>query len=254
MATADSGSGPVSLFPVNNKLQARMNLLKEVIASQKLEVRRIREEMIRLIEKKENEITKELDSIWDEANARIGKKKEEIQKKIEKIEKRIDEMKKSYDEMKMLLEQMNQTLPPHSLPHVSEAVESAKRELDISIPYLNLSWRVDALRESINKMCCVEHVFREETTPFQLTWSKSEKGNGERQLAHPCGIAINSINDNIYVTERYKHRVQIFSKEGEWIRSLKNEKIIDSVHILAHTNNLIYRVYHKCCRVVELSK
>ena len=126
---------------------------------------------------------------------------------------------------------MDQTLPPQSLPHVSEAVESAKSELDINIPYLNLSWRVDALRESINRMCCVEQVFKEETTPFQLRWSKCEKGDGETQFDYPCSIAINYVNDNIYVTVFNKNRVQIFSKEGEWIRSLKNDKTINSQNI-----------------------
>ena len=84
MAEADSGSGPVSLFPVSNKLQVRMNVLKEVIESQKLEVRRIGREMRSLIEKKENEIIKELDAIWDESNARIERKE-----KLRKILKRL---------------------------------------------------------------------------------------------------------------------------------------------------------------------
>ena len=237
MAEADSGSGPVSLFPVSNKLQARMNLLKEVIESQKLEVRRIGGEMRSLIAKKENEILEELDSIWDEANARIDGKREEVQKKFEEIKKRNFEMSKNFDEMKKLFEEMNQTLPP--LPQISEAVESAKRELDISIPYLNLSWRLDALRESINRMCYVEQVFKEEATPFQLTWSKCERGDGETQLAYPCSIAIYLVNGNIYVADNYKQQVLIFSKEGTWIRTLKNDKMISPTNIIIQ-NDLIY--------------
>ena len=159
MIEADSGSGPVSLFPVSNKLQARINELKEEIESQKSEVRRIGGEMRSLIEEKENEIIKELDSIWDETNTRVDRKKEEVRKKIEKVEK-------SSGEVKMFLDENNQTLP-HFLPLMTEAFKSAKRELYISIPYLNLSWRVDVLRESINRMCHVEQVFREhEDAPF----------------------------------------------------------------------------------------
>ena len=236
MAEADSGSGSVSLFPVSNKLQARMNVLKEVIESQKLEVRRVGGEMRSLIEKKENEIIKELDSIWDEANARIDRKKGEVQKNIENIETRNREMKKNYDEMRNIFERMDQTLPPLTLPQISEAVESAKRELDISIPYLNLSWRIDVLRESINRMCRVEQVFMEEATPFQLRWSKCEKGDGESQLDHPCSIAINSFNGNIYVTDQHRNRIQIFSEEGEWIRSLKDDKMIKPQNILVQTD------------------
>ena len=150
MAEADSGSGPDIQLPVSNKLQARMNVLKEEIESQKLEVRKIGGETRILIEEKENEIIKELDSIWDEVNARIGREKEEVQKKIEEIE--------------ITNKEMDQKLP--ALPQISEAVDSVKKELDISIPHLNLSWRDNVLKESINRMCRVEQVFREETTPF----------------------------------------------------------------------------------------
>ena len=94
MAEADSGSGPVSLFSVSNKLQARMNLLKEAIENRKLEVKRIGGEMRCLIAKKENEILEELDSIWDEANTRIDRKREDVLKIIGEIEKRNKEMKK----------------------------------------------------------------------------------------------------------------------------------------------------------------
>ena len=164
MAEADSGSGPVSVFPVSDKLQARMNLLKEAIENQKLEVKRIGGEMISLVAKKENEIIKELNSIWDETNARINREKEKVQKNIEEIQKRTKEMMKSYYENNQIFEQMDQSLLP--LPQFFEAVETAKSEFHISIPHLNLSWRVDALRESINTMCHVELVFREESAPF----------------------------------------------------------------------------------------
>ena len=248
MAEADTGFDPVSLFPlpVSHKLQARLNQLKEVIENQKMEVRRIGREMRRLIEEKENEIIKELDSIWNEANARIDRKKEEVQKKIEEIEKRNKEMSKNYDEMKKLFKEINQTLPPHSLPQISEAVKSAKREFDHTIPYLNLSWRVDVLRHSINGMCHVEQVFREETTPFQLTWIQCERGDEEVQLHYPSSIAINYVNGNIYATDYYKNRVQIFSKEGEWIRSLKNEGIMKPLKVLIQADS----IYLMCCHLV----
>ena len=242
MAEADPGSGPVSLFPVSNELQARMNVLKEAIESQKLEVRRIGGEMRSLIEKKENEIIKELDSIWDEANARIDRKKGEVQKKIEEIENSNKEMMKNYDKMTNLLREMNQILPP--LPQISEAVESAKRELDINIPYLNLSWRVDVLRENIDRMCRVELAFREEATPFQMKWSKCERGDGGTQLHWPCSIDINSVNGNIFVTDCFKHRIQIFSKEGEYIRSLKNDKIVYPLKLLIRTDSICLMCSH----------
>ena len=157
MAEADPGSGLVSIFPVNDKLQARMYVLKDAIESQKLEVRKIGGEMKSLIEEKENEIIKELDYIWDDTNTRVDREKEEVQKKIKEIRKR-------YQEMNQLFEQMDRKLPP--LPQISEAVDSVKSELDISIPQINLSWRDNVLKEGINRMCRVEQVYKEEGTHF----------------------------------------------------------------------------------------
>ena len=92
----------------------------------------------------------------------------------------------------------------------------------------------------------VEQVFKDEATPFQLRWSKCEKGDGETQFDYPCSIAINYVNDNIYVTDFNMHRIQIFSKEGEWIRSLKNDKTINPQNILIQTD----LIYLQCDKMV----
>ena len=92
MATADPGSGPVGLFGVSNKLQNKVNSFREVIERKKLEVRRISKEMRSLIEKKEEEIILELDTIWKEMIAKREKKKTETQKRVEEIEKRSKEI------------------------------------------------------------------------------------------------------------------------------------------------------------------
>ena len=86
MATVDPGSGPVSSFGVSNKLQNKVNSFREVIERKKLGVRRVSKEMRSLIEKKEEEIIRELDTIWEELNTRMEEKKTEIQKEIRDIE------------------------------------------------------------------------------------------------------------------------------------------------------------------------
>ena len=86
MATADPGSGPVSLFGVSNKLQSKVNAFREVIEGKKLEVRRVSKEMRSLIERKEEAMIQELNAIWEEVNARMERKKTETEKKIQEIE------------------------------------------------------------------------------------------------------------------------------------------------------------------------
>ena len=144
MATADPGSGPASLFGVSNKLQNKVNSFREVIERKKSEVRRVSKEMRSLIEKKEEEIIRELDSIWAEVNTRMEKKKTEIQKEIEDIEACKLEMEKKFKK-----------LNPTSKPKIDiwDSIDSVKREMDIDIPNVKLTWKVGELKDCINIMC-----------------------------------------------------------------------------------------------------
>ena len=231
MATADPGSGPDSLFGVNNKLQNKVNLFGEVIERKKLEVRRVSKEMRSLIEKKEESIIRELDAIWEEVYGRMEKKKSETQKKLETI----GEYRKG---MENIFRELNPTTIP--LSQISDAIDSVKREMDIDIPNVKLTWRMNELKECINRMCrCDQQILvYNEDTRYQLKWSKCEEGRGNNQLYLPCGIATNPMNENIYVADQWNHRVQIFSREGEWIRSVKDDEMKYPRNILFHNQSI----------------
>ena len=195
MATADPGSGPVSLFGMSNKLQNKVNSFREVIERKKLEVRRVSKEMRSLIEKKEEAIIRELDAILEEVNTRMEKKKTETQKEIEDIENLRKEMEKRLC-----------SLNPASIQfsHVSEGIDLVKREMDIDIPNVKLTWRVDELKDCIHRMCrCDQQILvYNEDTRYQLKWSKCEEGSGNNQLCGQLGIVTNSMDENVYVTDQ----------------------------------------------------
>ena len=182
MATADPGSGPVSLFGMSNKLQNKVNSFREVIVRKKLEVRRVSKEMRSLIERKEEEIIRELDAIWEEVNARMEKKKTETQNRIQELENKKKEM---IEIIRILNPDETQ------FPQISETIERAKNEMDIDIPNVKLTWRMDELKDCINRMCrCDQQILvYNEDTRYQLKWSKCEKGSGDNQLFRPFGIA-----------------------------------------------------------------
>ena len=253
MATSSPGSGPVSLFPVNNKLQNKVNLLREVIDRKKLEVRRVSKEMRDLIEKKEEQTIRELEAIWEQVNVRIQNEKKETQKAIEEIKIHHNEMKKSFEKMENLFKGKNQSLDPFTLPQISEKIDSVKREMDISIPYVKVTWRIDELKEAITRMCrCEEQIISyKEGTPHQLKWSKCEKGKGENQLEDSFGIATNSMNGNIYVTDGPSNRIQIFSKEGEWIRSVKDVEMKYPENILFQNKSIYVQCYRTILKLNE---
>ena len=239
MATADPGSDPVSLFGLSNKLQGKVNLFRELIEKKKLEVRRVSGEMRSLIEKKEEEIIRELDNIWEEVNARMEKKKTETQQVVGELENR----KKEIGE---LLQKISQS--ETEFPELSKAIENAKREMDIDIPNVKLTWRVDELKSRIDRMChCDKQILvYNEDTHYQLKWSKCEEGRGDSQLNLPLGIATNPMNENFYVADQLNDRVQIFSREGEWIRSVKDDQMEYPLNILFHNQS----IYVQCNRAI----
>ena len=234
MATADPGSGPASLFGVSTKLQSKVNSFREMIERKKLEVRRVSKEMRILIEKKEEAIIRELDTIWEEVNTKIEKKKTETEEKIEEIEMHKKEMERVFE-----------TLDPDLKPQIeiSNSIASVRRKIDIDIPNVKLNWRVNGLEDCINRMCrCDQHILvYNEENQYQLKWSKCEEGRGDNQLYNPWGIATNPMNENIYVAD--SHRVQIFSREGEWIRSVKDNEIQNPKNILFLNQSIYVQCY-----------
>ena len=230
MATADPGSDSVSLFGGGDKLQSQMTSFREAIERKKLEVRRVSEEMRSLIEKKEEEIIGELDTIWEEVNIRMEKKivtQEDI-REFESKKKEIDQ----------ILRRLNPNVTQFS--QFSEAIESAKREIDKSIPNVKLTWRVDELKDCINRMCrCDQQILvYNEDTWYQLKWVMCKEGRGGNQLYCPWSIATNPKNDNIYVADNGNDRVQIFSRNGKWIRSLKDYEMKNPKSILFYNQSI----------------
>ena len=244
MATADPGSVLVSLFGVSNKLQNKVNSFREVIERKKSEIRRVSKEMRSLIEKKEESIIRELNAIWDEVNARMEKKKTETQKGIRELESK----KKEIDE---IIRKLNPT--DTQFPQFSETIERAKNEMDIDIPNVKLTWRVDELKDCINRMCrCDQQILvYNEDTRYQLKWSKCEEGSGNNQLYYPCGIATNPMNENIYVADQSNHRVQIFSREGEWIRSVKDDEMENPLNIIFHNQSIYVQCSEAILKLIE---
>ena len=77
-ANENVAPGPASLVPVSNKLQDRMNALREVIDRHKREVLRVSGEMKQLIEDRAQLVIRELEGIWDQVNTRMNNEREEV--------------------------------------------------------------------------------------------------------------------------------------------------------------------------------
>ena len=242
MATASIHENPtdtfVSLIPVSNKLQDKMNTLRDVIDNKKSLVRQVSEEMKQLIDQKTQLIISELEAIWDDTNQRLQLKRDEIHRKIK-------DLNKLKMEMDRIFKELGQT---PLFNQIDEQIESVKREMDIDIPFVKLNWKVEQLRDSINALCGCEQrtvKFRKDI-PIQLKWSTCDKGQEDNQLYNPCGVAVDSITDRIYVADWDAKRVQIFSRDGHWIQCLRDEQMLEPVLILI----TYYSIFVQCGFVV----
>ena len=224
--------------PARNNLEDKMSILREVIDSNKSIVLRVSEEMKQLIDEKSQMILRQLEAIWDEANHRLNQKREEVNRKIEKINR-------CKSEMQELFESLPPTLPSF-LEQIPEAIESVRREVNIDVPYVKLSWRVDELRKCVEGMCvCEDRVVKfGDYIPIALEWSSCDEGKQENQLFHPWGISTDSINDRICVADCDTNRVQIFSGNGEWIKCLKDEFLNLPDNTLTLHNSMFVQCYN----------
>ena len=225
-----TASTPDSLIPVSNKLQDRMNTLRCVIDSKQSLVRRVSDEMKRLIDEKSQLIIRQLESVWEDANRRMKKRRDEVNRNIEEINKRKSEIEKFFRNINQI----------PCLSQISEAIENAKNEMDIDIPFVKLSCHVRELRESIETMYrCDDRIVKfVQDTPIEMKWSSCDEGKQDNQLYDPYGISIDCLSHDIYVTDREANRIQIFSVNGEWIKSLKAEEMIQPENILFLHNSV----------------
>ena len=189
MATRDPPT-PESLRPVSNKMQDRMNVLREVIQSKKALVHRAANEMKTRIDNRTMDIIKQLDAVWERANTLVTQKRDEM-------ENTITELTRYRADMETLFRRHNQH--PSSLTQIDDSIGSMRQELDVNIPFVSLSWRLSELRDCIDGMCVCEtkDVTLRNDLPLSLKWSCGEEGEEENQIYDPQGAAIDVMNDRM---------------------------------------------------------
>ena len=136
----------------------RIHLFEKQICVSKLEANRIGEEMKELIDEKTFELFKELDNILKE----VKKRREEKMKEIRDINKYV------YSSFNQIF---------------SDRIQSIEKEIEMEIPVVKLNWKVNALRDSINKMCLCNVQY---AVPFTENPETPKSGlfHGDRVIAH----------------------------------------------------------------------
>ena len=160
------------LNSLSEQIDNKMDLFKQNIKKNKAEVTRITEEMKQLLDKKSDALLKELDNILKKVNDK--------EKKLKEDDHNIKEIRDYQEAMEDLFRKMDPSFT--QMTEVSERIETVKKEMDTEIPVVKLNWKLNALRNSINNMCCcnVQEIQNSPVTPKPTPCYGKLGGNEER--------------------------------------------------------------------------
>ena len=135
----------------------------------------------------------------------------------------------------------------HALQHneLNETLMNVSRELDEKIrgleatvdriPSVWLEWHDGWLEGGMAGLCrlCegVSYVNR-----HNPVWSGVGRGRGQMKISYPSGLSINRENGDIFVSDCVANRIQVFSKEGNYSRTIEPQGMPspDSITVSLH--------------------
>ena len=152
----------------------------------------------------------------------------------------------------------------HNLQHneLNETLANMTRELDEKmrgleatverIPSVWLEWYDGWLEGGMVGLCrlCegVSYVNR-----HNPVWSGVNKGMGQREIYTPTGLAIDRYNGDIFVCDLDGNRIQVFSKEGNYSRTIKPQGMTNPTSIAVSLHHLFVSCQYSN-RIYKLDK
>ena len=124
------------------------------------------------------------------------------------------------------------------LIHVSRELDEKIRGLEATvdrIPSVWLEWHDGWLEGGMDGLCrlCegVSYVNR-----HNPVWSGVNRGEGQMEIDIPYGLSIDRDNGDIFVSDCWADRIQVFSKEGNYSRTIKPQGMSfpDSITVSLH--------------------
>ena len=137
----------------------------------------------------------------------------------------------------------------HNLQHneLNETLENVSRELDEKIrgleatvdriPFVWLEWCDGWLESGMAGLCrlCegVSYVNR-----HNPVWSGVNIGDGQMEVSNPYGLSIDRDNGDIFVCDFGVSRIQVFGKEGNYLRTIKPQGMSRPLSIAVSLHHL----------------
>ena len=203
---ATRGPAPGELLCVD-ELERKLIDLSEQVELKKGEVRSNFQQLHGLLVVRETFLLREMDEIVIRARQEITEKREKLQQLHTARES--SERDLTHNKFKKLLEK-------HLRAIEDEIGEEVAR--GVNVGWMELDWKIEQLEQSVIEVCKVVTLKERPLTRIDYSARKcpvwSHDGTGSGEINFPMQLAIDDKTQNIFVTDYYAERIQVFDGEG----------------------------------------
>ena len=203
---ATRGPAPGELLCVD-ELERKLIDLSEQVELKKEEVRSNFQQLHGLLVVRETFLLREMDEIVTQARQEITDKGTNLQQLYTARES--SERDLTQNQFKKLLEK-------HLRDIQNEIGEEVAR--GVNVGWMELDWKIEQLEQSVIEVCKVVTLKERPLTRTDYSARKcpvwSHDGTGSGEITDPLQLAIDDKTQNIFVTDHYAERIQVFDGEG----------------------------------------
>ena len=203
---ATRGPAPGELLCVD-ELERKLIDLSEQVELKKEEVRSNFHQLHDLLVVRETFLLREMDEIVIRARQAITEKRATLQELYAARES--SEKDLTQNKLKKLLEKNLRAIEDEIGEEVARGV---------NVGWMELDWKMEQLEQSVIEVCKVVTLKERPLTRIDYSARKcpvwSHDGTGSGEITDPLQLAIDDKTQNLFVTDHYAERIQVFDGEG----------------------------------------
>ena len=203
---ATRGPAPGELLCVD-ELERKLIDLSEQVELKKEEVRSNFQQLHGLLVVRETFLLREMDEIVTQARQEITDKRTNLQQLYTARES--SERDLTQNKFKKLLEKNLRAIEDDIGEEVARGV---------NVGWMELDWKIEQLEQSVIEVCKVVTLKERPLTRIDYSVRKcpvwSHDGTVSGEITNPRQLAIDNKTQNIFVTDHYAKRIQVFDGEG----------------------------------------
>ena len=203
---ATRGPAPGELLCVD-ELERKLIDLSEQVELKKEEVKSNFQQLHGLLVVRETFLLREMDGVVTQARQEITEKRTNLQQLYTAREG--SERDLTQNQFKKLLENNLRAIE-------NEIGEEVAR--GVNVGWMELDWKIEQLEQSVIEVCKVVTLKERPLTRIDYSARKcpvwSHDGTGSGEITNPEQLAIDDKTQNIFVTDHYAKRIQLFDGEG----------------------------------------